>query len=82
MTLGEHIQSAVIEVCLWVCRERGGRWETSLMDDIVGECHQFGGVLHIYVDRDSEQGNVYVKCPSIAAAISSVNALHGRFYAG
>jgi len=54
----------------------------SLMDDIVGECHQFGGVLHIYVDRDSEQGNVYVKCPSIAAAISSVNALHGRFYAG
>jgi len=52
------------------------------MDDIVGECHQFGGVLHIYIDRDSEQGNVYVKCPTIAAAISSVNALHGRFYAG
>lgn len=39
-------------------------------------------MLHIYVDRDSEQGNVYVKCPSIAAAISAVNTLHGRFYAG
>lgn len=63
-------------------RERGGRWETSLLDDIVGECHQHGGVLHIYIDRDSDKGNVYVKCPSIAAAISAVNALHGRFYAG
>lgn len=64
-------------------RERGGgRWETSLMDDVIGECQQHGGVLHIYIDRDSEPGNIYVKCPSVAAAISSVNALHGRFYAG
>jgi len=69
--------------CVCECRERGGaRWETALKDDIIGECNQFGGVLHIYVDRDSEQGNVYVKCPSIAAAISAVNTLHGRFYAG
>jgi len=65
------------------CRERGGaRWETSLRDDIISECNQFGGVLHIYVDRDSEQGNVYIKCPAVATAISAVNALHGRFYAG
>uniref|UniRef100_A0A2K6TEK3 RNA binding motif protein 39 n=1 Tax=Saimiri boliviensis boliviensis TaxID=39432 RepID=A0A2K6TEK3_SAIBB len=28
------------------------------------------------------QGNVYVKCPSIAAAIAAVNALHGRWFAG
>jgi len=70
-------------VCVSECRERGGaKWETSLKDDIIGECNQFGGVLHIYIDRDSEQGNVYIKCPSVAAAISSVNALHGRFYAG
>jgi len=65
------------------CRERGGaRWEVSLRDDIIGECNQFGGVIHIFVDRESEQGNVYVKCPSVAAAVSSVNTLHGRFYAG
>jgi RNA-binding protein 39 len=25
---------------------------------------------------------VYVKCPSIAAAIAAVNALHGRWFAG
>lgn len=28
------------------------------------------------------QGNVYVKCPSIPAAMAAVNALHGRFFAG
>lgn len=28
------------------------------------------------------QGNVYVKCPSIAAAVAAVNALHGRWFAG
>lgn len=28
------------------------------------------------------QGNVYVKCPSIPAAMSAVNALHGRFFGG
>lgn len=28
------------------------------------------------------QGNVYVKCPSIAAATAAVSALHGRWFAG
>lgn len=28
------------------------------------------------------QGNVYVKCPSIPAAMAAVNALHGRYFAG
>lgn len=30
----------------------------------------------------SLQGNVYVKCPSIPAAMATVNALHGRWFAG
>jgi len=69
-------------VCCVISERGGAKWETSLKDDIVGECNQFGGVLHIYIDRDSDQGNVYIKCPSIATAISAVNTLHGRFYAG
>lgn len=28
------------------------------------------------------QGNVYVKCPSIPAAMAAVNSLHGRYFAG
>lgn len=36
----------------------------------------------MFVDRQSAQGNVYVKCPTIATAAASVNALHGRWFAG
>lgn len=42
----------------------------------------FKGVVHIYVDKASPQGNVYVKCPTVAIAYKSVVALHGRWFAG
>ncbi|GFR69148.1 RNA-binding protein 39 [Elysia marginata] len=57
-------------------------WDQEVRDDVIDECNKHGGVLHLYVDQNSPQGNVYVKCPSISAAVASVNALHGRFYAG
>ena len=53
-----------------------------IRDDVIEECSKHGGVLHLYVDKASPQGNVYVKCPTIAAAVASVNSLHGRFFAG
>ena len=37
---------------------------------------------HIYVDSASATGNVYVKCPDTSIAVSAVNALHGRWFAG
>lgn len=40
------------------------------------------GIVHIYVDSQSPQGNVYVKCPSVAVAHRSVATLHGRWFAG
>lgn len=52
-----------------------------IRDDVIEECNKHGGVLHVYVDKGS-QGNVYVKCPSIATAVASVNSLHGRWFAG
>ena len=57
-------------------------WDVEVRDDVIEECNKHGGVLHIYVDKASPQGNVYVKCPTITAAAASVNALHGRFFAG
>lgn len=50
--------------------------------DVIEECNKHGGVVHIYVDKNSAEGNVYVKCPSIPAAMAAVNALHGRYFAG
>ncbi|XP_062361043.1 RNA-binding protein 39 isoform X4 [Cinclus cinclus] len=62
--------------------EEEAGWDTEIKDDVIEECNKHGGVIHIYVDKNSAQGNVYVKCPSIAAAIAAVSALHGRWFAG
>ncbi|XP_015220548.1 RNA-binding protein 39a isoform X2 [Lepisosteus oculatus] len=57
-------------------------WDVEIQDDVIEECNKHGGVVHIYVDKNSPQGNVYVKCPTIPAAMAAVNALHGRWFAG
>ncbi|XP_077422590.1 RNA-binding protein 39b isoform X2 [Vanacampus margaritifer] len=62
--------------------ENDPSWAIEIQDDVIEECNKHGGVVHIYVDKSSAQGNVYVKCPSIPAAMASVNALHGRWFAG
>ncbi|MED6251001.1 RNA-binding protein 39 [Ataeniobius toweri] len=62
--------------------ENDPNWASEIQDDVIDECNKHGGVVHIYVDRNSPQGNVYVKCPSIPAAMATVNALHGRWFAG
>ncbi|XP_066262003.1 RNA-binding protein 39 isoform X1 [Euwallacea similis] len=62
--------------------ESNPNWDIEIRDDVIEECNKHGGVLHVYVDKGSPQGNVYVKCPSIATAVASVNSLHGRWFAG
>ncbi|CAD5125261.1 DgyrCDS13504 [Dimorphilus gyrociliatus] len=62
--------------------DKSGDWETEIKDDVITECNKHGGCVHVYVDKASPQGNVYVKCPSIASAVASVNALHGRWFGG
>lgn len=57
-------------------------WDHEIREDVVEECNKHGGVHHIYVDKASTQGNVYVKCPTIPTAVAAVNALHGRWFAG
>ena len=62
--------------------EREPNWDQEISDDVIDECNKHGGVMHIYVDKASPQGNVYVKCPNIGTAVAAVNALHGRWFAG
>ena len=42
-------------------------WSQEIRDDVIDECNKFGGVVHIYVDEKSSDGNVYVKCATIAS---------------
>lgn len=61
--------------------ETNPQFDIEIRDEVVEECQKHGGILHVYVDKAS-QGNVYVKCPSIATAVLAVNSLHGRWFAG
>ena len=56
-------------------------WQDEIRNDVLDECRKHGGAYHVYVDKLSE-GNVYVKCPSIAVASACVSALHGRWFSG
>ncbi|XP_023846348.1 RNA-binding protein 39 isoform X1 [Salvelinus sp. IW2-2015] len=57
-------------------------WDVEIQDDVIEECNKHGGIVHIYLDKDSPQGKVYIKCPTIPTAMAAVNALHGRWFAG
>jgi RNA-binding protein 39 len=58
-------------------------WDSKLSDDVIQERARNGAaVTHIAVDCHSPQGNVYVKCDSVAEALLAVNALHGRLFDG
>ncbi|CAB3406227.1 unnamed protein product [Caenorhabditis bovis] len=63
-------------------KESEPNWDSDIRDDVIEQCLQHGGALHVFVDKGSEQGNVYVKCPSIAIAHNAVSALHGRWFSG
>uniref|UniRef100_A0A8C8CAL3 RRM domain-containing protein n=1 Tax=Oncorhynchus tshawytscha TaxID=74940 RepID=A0A8C8CAL3_ONCTS len=57
-------------------------WDVEIQDDVIEECNKHGGIVHIYLDKNSPRGNVYMKCPTIPTAMAAVNALHGRWFAG
>lgn len=42
-------------------------WPSEIRDEVIDECNKHGGVVHIYVDQKSPDGNVYVKCPTIVS---------------
>ncbi|XP_033125291.1 RNA-binding protein 39-like isoform X2 [Anneissia japonica] len=62
--------------------ESGANWDVDIRDDVIEECNKHGGCTHVYVDKGSPQGMVYVKCPTATTAQAAVNALHGRWFAG
>lgn len=66
---GVFIDGLVVKwVLLWViifpslfcsfstpCSEEEAGWDTEIKDDVIEECNKHGGVIHIYVDKNSAQ---------------------------
>lgn len=57
-------------------------WVEEIREDVIQECAKYGGVSHIYVDEISIEGNIYIKCPTIAIATAAMASLNGRYFAG
>ncbi|KAI8809966.1 hypothetical protein BJ742DRAFT_803088 [Cladochytrium replicatum] len=55
-------------------------WSREIEEDVRDECSQFGKVLHIHLEPNSE-GHVYLKFESVNAAQAAITALNGRFFA-
>lgn len=45
-------------------RENDPSWAIEIQDDVIEECNKHGGVVHIYVDKNSTQVS-YLKIPLI-----------------
>jgi len=57
-------------------------WAEEIRSDVIGECSQLGGVVHIHIDKDDPNGCVYIKAINGSIANACVNSLQGRWFSG
>lgn len=57
-------------------------WAEEIRSDVIGECSQFGGVVHIHIDKGDPNGCVFLKAASTTVAQACVNSLQGRWFSG
>merc|ERR1712176_360605 len=57
-------------------------WSEEIRSDVIGECSQLGGVVHIHIDKEGPNGCVYLKAVNASIANACVNSLQGRWFSG
>ncbi|KAH9504982.1 Inner nuclear membrane protein Man1 [Bulinus truncatus] len=62
--------------------ESGEGWKKSVTDAILEKCESIRHIVHVYIDVDSREGCVYLKCSSCEAAGQARQALHGWWFDG
>ncbi|TEB35085.1 splicing factor, CC1-like protein [Coprinellus micaceus] len=63
--------------------ETEANWDKELADEVKGECEsKYGPVTALKVERDSEQGEIYIKFDSIDSAKEAIQGLNGRWFGG
>ncbi|KAK4323490.1 hypothetical protein Pmani_005805 [Petrolisthes manimaculis] len=61
--------------------EFGDSWPARIQDSLLEKCEGVS-VVHVAVDRASQEGCVYIKCGSLHDAGKAFRALHGWWYDG
>ncbi|CAG5117343.1 unnamed protein product [Candidula unifasciata] len=62
--------------------ENEDNWEDCVTDAILEKCKTIDSIVHIFVDVDSREGCVYLKCSSCEAAGKARLSLHGWWFDG
>ncbi|XP_066919549.1 LEM protein 2-like [Clytia hemisphaerica] len=63
--------------------EKEAGWEEQVQNAVLEKCQEAGGdILHVFVDKTSKEGCVYVKCLNIESAGKSFRAMYGNWFDG
>jgi len=60
--------------------EKDPDFHVDIKEDMEEECQKFGGLRHIYVDKNS-QGHVYLRFDAVSGAQKAMDNLNGRWFA-
>ncbi|XP_046339883.2 inner nuclear membrane protein Man1-like isoform X1 [Haliotis rufescens] len=55
-------------------------WEVNIQDALLEKCKNIDSIFHIFVDKESREGCVYMKCSCCEAAGRARQALHGWWF--
>ncbi len=56
-----------------LCRENEAGWDLEIKDDVIEECRKHGGVIHIYVDKNSAEVSHHLHTVAIKSLHTPVN---------
>ncbi|XP_013774758.1 inner nuclear membrane protein Man1-like [Limulus polyphemus] len=62
--------------------EYGDDWHVRIQDAILEKCESNSGIVHMYVDKSSKEGCVFLKCNTLQAAREAYSSLHGWWFDG
>jgi len=61
--------------------EKDPDFDLEIREDVREEVSQYGKLLHIYVDKNSPEGQIYLKFQDVGASQKAHAGLHGRWFA-
>ena len=61
-------------------KETEDGWENDIRDDVILEISKFGGALHVYIDKHSKEGVVYIMASSNETAVAASKKIHGTYF--
>ncbi|XP_020598108.1 RNA-binding protein 39-like [Phalaenopsis equestris] len=80
--IGEPSEFILLKNMFHPSTETDPDFDLDIKEDVQEECVKFGPLKHIYVDKYCNNGSVYLRFESVAAAVNCQRAMHMRWFAG